>query len=134
MRTAILVTLTTIGSVGCSRIESGKPVPVPESSAPAPNNTAVNKRDADLATKLPTDQGENPADRERTAEIRKKILDTKDLSVNARNIKVITADGKVTLRGPVDSDAEREVIAKLAAEIAGESNVDNQLEVVSDRK
>ena len=126
---------------GCEPVNTDRAVPV-TSTTPAdttttttstnpvvPNNTAVNKRDADGATKTPLDQKENQADIDRTAEIRKRILDTPDMSTNARNCKVITADGKVTLRGPVNSEAERELIVKIATAVAGEGNVDNQLEV-----
>ena len=129
---------------GCEPVNSDRAVPV-AGATPAdtttvtttstnpvvPNNTAVNKRDADGATKTPLDQKENQADIDRTAEIRKRILDTPDTSTNARNCKVITANGKVTLRGPVDSEAERELIVKIATAVAGEGNVDNQLEVKS---
>jgi hyperosmotically inducible protein len=106
----------------------------PSTSTPAteptpPNNTAVNERDASGATKTPIDQDETQADVNRTAEIRKRILDTEDLSVNARNAKVITSQGKVTLRGPVESEAERDTLAKIATDVAGAGNVDNQLEV-----
>src|SRR5262245_41045163 len=74
-----------------------------------PNNTGVNVRDTDRVTrdpKLPLDQNENQADIDITAKIRQQVLDTEGMSVNARNSKIITADGKVTLRGPVESDDE----------------------------
>lgn len=96
----------------------------------SPDNTAVNERDAVRDTKTPIDQDENQADVTRTAEIRKRLLDQPDMSVNARNAKIITSQGKVTLRGPVDSEAERDALVKIATEIAGAENVDNQLEVV----
>ena len=64
-----------------------------------------------------------------TAKIRQQVLDVKDLSIDARNVKIITADGKVTLRGPVKSSEERETIERIARDVAGEGNVDNQLEV-----
>jgi hyperosmotically inducible periplasmic protein len=130
--------------LGCEPVNSDRAVPVPGTTPPAdatttttttstnpvaPNNTAVNKRDADGATKTPLDQNENKADIDRTAEIRKRILDTPDMSTNAQNCKVMTANGKVTLRGPVNSEAERETIVKIATAVAGEGNVDNQLEV-----
>jgi hypothetical protein len=95
-----------------------------------PDNTAVNERDAVRDTKTPIDQDENQADVNRTAEIRKRLLDQPDMSVNARNAKIITSQGKVTLRGPVDSEAERDALVKIATDIAGAENVDNQLEVV----
>lgn len=96
----------------------------------SPDNTAVNERDAVRDTKTPIDQDENQADVTRTAEIRKRLLDQPDMSVNARNAKIITSQGKVTLRGPVDSEAERDALVKIATDIAGAENVDNQLEVV----
>jgi osmotically-inducible protein OsmY len=96
-----------------------------------PDNTAVNKRDAEANTKTPLDQKENQADVNLTAKIRREVLDVKDLSIDARNAKIITADGKVTLRGPVQSAEERDTLARIALAVAGEGNVDNQLEVAA---
>ncbi len=111
---------------GCDQMDQSRTAaPLPETTPPiAADNTAVNERDADGATKTPIDQDENQADVERTAEIRKRIFDQSDLSLNARNAKVITSQG-----GPVESDAERQTLARIATEIAGAANVDNQLEV-----
>jgi osmotically-inducible protein OsmY len=89
----------------------------------------VNKRDANASTKTPLDQKENQADVSLTAKIRQQVLDVKDLSIDARNVKIITADGKVTLRGPVKSSEERETIERIARDVAGVGNVENQLEV-----
>jgi osmotically-inducible protein OsmY len=97
----------------------------------APENTAVNRRDADGRTKTPIDQNENQADIDLTAKIRRQVLDVKDLSVDARNAKIITANGKVTLRGPVKSTEERDTIDRIARQAAGDGNVDNQLEVAA---
>jgi hyperosmotically inducible periplasmic protein len=74
------------------------------------------------------DQNENQTDIDITANIRKRVVDT-EMSVNAQNVKIITQDGKVTLRGPVKSADEKTQIEKLAQEVAGTENVDNQLEV-----
>jgi hyperosmotically inducible protein len=104
----------------------------PGSSTPEvtqPDNTDVNDRDASGATKTPIDQDENQDDVNRTAEIRQRVLATEGMSVNARNVKIITSKGKVTLRGPVNSDTEKETIDKIAREVAGDQNVDNQIEV-----
>jgi osmotically-inducible protein OsmY len=51
------------------------------------------------------------------------------MSINARNIKIVTSQGKVTLRGPVASAAEKDAIDKMARDVAGSDNVDNQLEI-----
>jgi hypothetical protein len=99
-----------------------------------PDNTARNQRDTNRETrepKLPIDQKENQADIDTTAKIRQRVLKIDGLSVNGRNVKIVTADGKVTLRGPVQSEAERDEIAKIARDVAGDSNVDDQLEVKS---
>ena len=91
-------------------------------------STEVNVRDRSDAVKTPIDQNENRKDIDITANIRKRVVDTK-MSVNAQNVKIITQDGKVTLRGPVKSDEEKAQIEKTAHEVAGAANVDNQLEV-----
>jgi len=105
----------------------------PEANA-EPDNTAVNARDTNRETrepKLPIDQKETKTDVDMTAKIRQRVLATEGMSINARNVKIITADGRVTLRGPVDSSAERDTVAKIARELAGENNVDDQIEVKS---
>jgi len=94
-----------------------------------PDNTAVNERDRNRETKTPIDQNENQRDVNITADIRKAVLAEKDMSINARNVKIITADGKVTLRGPVNSDQEKEVIDDIARRLAGKDNVTNEIEV-----
>lgn len=93
-----------------------------------PTNTAINKRDRSDARKTPIDQDENQKDIDITAKIRSRIVDEK-LSVNGHNCKIITHDGRVTLRGPVQSDAEKQLIEKIAIDVAGADHVDNQLEV-----
>ncbi len=92
------------------------------------DNTAVNKRDRDTAAKTPLDQNENKLDIGITADIRKRVVGTK-MSINAHNVKIITQDGKVTLRGPVKTADEKNQIEEIACSVAGEKNVDSQLEV-----
>jgi osmotically-inducible protein OsmY len=92
------------------------------------DNTGVNERDRDDATKTPIDQNENQTDIDITANIRKRVVDT-EMSVNAQNVKIITQDGRVTLRGPVKSAAEKQQIEAIATSVAGADKVDSQLEV-----
>jgi osmotically-inducible protein OsmY len=94
----------------------------------APDNTSINKRDVNEQTLTPFDQSNSKADRNITQTIRKSIM-SEDLSMNAKNIKIITRDGDVTLRGPVDSSAERVRIAELAKATPGLKSLNNQLEV-----
>ena len=95
----------------------------------APNNTGRNVRDRGGATLTPGDQSESQADRRLTQQIRKAIMADKSLSTTAKNVKIITINGTVTLRGPVKSVHEKEAIEAKAQQIAGATNVDNQLEV-----
>jgi osmotically-inducible protein OsmY len=92
------------------------------------DNTGVNERDRDAAAKTPIDQNENKRDVNITADIRKKVVATK-MSVNAQNVKIITQDGKVTLRGPVKNEDEKKQIEDIARDVAGAGNVDSQIEV-----
>ena len=95
-------------------------------------NTGVNVRDKGDVTVTPEEQGGEAGDREITAAIRRAIVKDDSLSLNAHNVKIITQDGTVTLRGPVESAAERTTIAQLAEKTAGVKRVDNQLEINAD--
>ncbi|MEY2409897.1 MAG: hyperosmotically inducible periplasmic protein, partial [Verrucomicrobiota bacterium] len=96
------------------------------------DNTARNVRDRKSATLTPIDQGTSAADMDTTRRIRKEIVGQDGLSVYARNVKVITLNGRVTLRGPVHTEEEKARISDIANRIARSENVDNQLEVKRD--
>ena len=65
-----------------------------------------------------------------TAKIRKALIADKALSMYAHNVKIITQNGSVTLKGPVRSEDEKQQVASKAAEAAGGADkVDNQLTV-----
>ncbi|WP_233561662.1 BON domain-containing protein [Sorangium cellulosum] len=95
----------------------------------AADNTDKNDRDRDPAALTPGDQGENEADRTITQKIRQAVVANDTLSMNAKNVKIITNGQVVTLRGPVKSDKEKADIAAIAQGIPGVQRVDNQLEV-----
>ena len=112
--------------VGCSKEPTAEKV----AQAPA-DNSGKNVRDRDEQTKTAGDQSENEADRTISQNIRKSLTADDSLSTNGKNVKVITMDGKVTLRGPVKNDQEKAAIAAKAQQVAGVKNVDNQLEIAS---
>ena len=93
------------------------------------DNTARNQRDRDAAAQTSGDQAENPADREISANIRRAVVADESLSSNAHNVKIITSNGVVTLRGPVKSAQEKAAIEAKAKQVAGVQSVNNQLEV-----
>jgi len=93
------------------------------------DNTGRNARDSKGNKLTPFDQGGSAADREISATIRKALVDNDQLSMNAHNVKIITRNGQVTLRGPVKTASEKTTVANVAAKTNGVKGVNNQLEV-----
>jgi hyperosmotically inducible protein len=94
-----------------------------------PDNTATNERDRSGETKTSGDQSNSSADLKITQAIRQALLKDRELSMTAKNIKVITANGQVTLRGPVRSAQEKAKIDQIAKSAAGGTQIDDQLDV-----
>lgn len=101
---------------------------VGDSSSNAVDNTGRNVRDRADSALTPLDQGGSEADRAITQRIRQAITGNDQLSTDAKNIKIITQNGKVTLRGPVQNDQELKTIETIVQQ-AGVTTFDNQLEV-----
>jgi hyperosmotically inducible protein len=98
------------------------------SQAP-PDNTKVNQRDRDQNEPTADQQKENTSDRQLAAQIRRAVVKDKSLSSSAHNIKIIAQNGKITLKGPVKSEQEKEAIEAKATEIAGPNQVTSELQV-----
>jgi osmotically-inducible protein OsmY len=90
---------------------------------------AAAKGDTDKSAPTATDQQENEADRKISQQIRQAVTKDDSLSVSAQNIKIITQDGKVTLRGSVKNDSEKQKIAEKAKQVAGVKNVENLITI-----
>src|SRR5580704_9565610 len=97
--------------------------------AQQPDNTANNKQEAAPGSPTADQQKESTADRDLTNKIRRSLPEDKSLSMYAHNIKLITHDGEVTLKGPVKTEDERAAIEAKATSIAGSGKVQNQLTV-----
>jgi hyperosmotically inducible periplasmic protein len=94
-------------------------------SGQEPDNTKANRQPQTTA-----DQAKNnKSDLTLEKQIRRAIVKDKQLSTYAHNVKIVARDGKVTLRGPVKSDAEKTSVEQKATEIAGAGNVTNELTV-----
>jgi hyperosmotically inducible protein len=102
-----------------------KPAEVPA------DNTGRNERDTKSGALTPLDQGGSEGDRTITQHIRADVIQADDVSVNGKNVKIITIDGVVTLRGPVASAREKKDIAAIAKRVEGVKRIDNQLEVAT---
>jgi hyperosmotically inducible protein len=97
---------------------------------PKPDNTAVNKRDQNPGEATADQQKMNAADRDNTAKIRRSVMADKSLSSYAHNVKIISQNGTVTLKGPVRSDEEVRSIVSNATDVIGRPDkVINQMSV-----
>jgi hyperosmotically inducible periplasmic protein len=130
MKVNFIIVLMIFTAAGCSDTANSGTVTKepPSAGAVARDNTGVNTRDRDNTAVTPTDQKENKADIDVTANIRKRIVAAK-VSVDAQNAKIVTRDGKVTLRGPVKTANEKQQLEQIATDVAGAQNVESQLEV-----
>src|SRR5437868_5018245 len=121
MKRFVLFTLLVIGLCGCENKSNTVTTQQPSNGTNA-DNTAVNVRDKNNTEKTPLDQNENKTDIDITAKIRKAVVAT-NMSTNAHNVKIITQNGEVTLRGPVKSADEKQKIEDIAHSVAGNSKV-----------
>jgi hyperosmotically inducible protein len=93
------------------------------------DNTATNARDRSGETQTSGDQSNSSADLKTTQAIRQALMKDGELSMTAKNIKIVTANGQVTLRGPVKTVQEKSKIDQLARSAAGGAKIENQLDV-----
>ena len=98
-------------------------------NAPASDNTKMNQRDRNPNEPTADQQQNNRSDRDITQQVRKAIEADKTFSTYAHNVKVITQNGQVTLKGPVRSEEEKRAVEAKAAEVAGEGKVSSELTV-----
>jgi hyperosmotically inducible protein len=107
----------------------GMTIAIPAMAQTPPDNTKVNTRDRAKDAVTADQQKENAVDRNVARKIRQSLMKDKGLSTYAHNVKVIAQDGRVTLKGPVRSDEERQAVEAKATEVAGAGHVINQLSV-----
>lgn len=98
---------------------------------PAANNSAVNERDRSVTELTAEDQGSSDQDVGLTRRIRQEVVKVDSLSTDAHNIKIITINGKVTLKGPVKSLAEKNQVERISRKVAGNANVRSEIEIVT---
>jgi hyperosmotically inducible periplasmic protein len=99
----------------------------------APDNSKTNTRDRSKDEPTADQQKENATDRELTRSVRRALMDDKELSSYAHNIKIISQDGEVTLKGPVRSEDEKRVVEAKATKVAGAGHVTNEMSVATQK-
>lgn len=100
----------------------------PQQAADA-DNTKQNKQEMPTAEQ----QTNNAADLDMAKNVRRALMQDKSLSTYAHNVKVIAQNGKITLKGPVRTQDEKQAIAAKAGEVAGQGNIVNELTVAPDK-
>ena len=108
--------------------------PATASDATGADNTKRNSSEQNKNTETAEKQSNSKDDLALTQKVRQAVMKDGSLSMNAKNVKIIAQDGKITLKGPVDSQQEKDTIGAEAGEIAGKDKVDNQLEVKAQKK
>jgi hyperosmotically inducible protein len=95
----------------------------------AADNTRINTRDRNANEPTADKQQNNMSDRDITKQIRQALAKDDSLSTYAHNVKVVTQNGQVTLKGPVRSEDEKRAVEAKATAIAGNDKVTNNLDV-----
>jgi hyperosmotically inducible protein len=103
--------------------------PSTQQASPPADNTKVNERDRSQNEPTADQQKNNRSDRDITQQIRQSIMKDKSLSTYAHNVKIVTQDGQVTLKGPVRSEDEKQAIEAKAAQVAGDGKVTSELNI-----
>jgi osmotically-inducible protein OsmY len=129
MKNVVKVTITVVALAFMLVLASALTSAQDPSAAPAPDNSKVNERDRNKAEPTADQQKENRSDQDITQQIRQSIIKDESLSTYAHNVKIISQNGMVTLKGPVRSEDEKSAIVAKAVEVVGQDKVTNQLEV-----
>ena len=129
MKNVVKVTITVVALAFMLVLASALTSAQDPSAAPAPDNSKVNERDRNKAEPTADQQKENRSDQDITQQIRQSIIKDESLSTYAHNVKIISQNGMVTLKGPVRSEDEKSAIEAKAVEVVGKDKVTNQLEV-----
>jgi hyperosmotically inducible periplasmic protein len=129
MKKILVSIFSTLLMVCFSQAQHATPSPSETASdSNASDNTKRNSSEQNKSTETAEKQSNSKDDLALTQHIRQAVMKDGSLSINGKNVKIISKDGKVTLKGPVDSQQEKDTIAAKAGEIAGKYNVDDQLE------
>ena len=128
---SLFVVVFAVGISGPAVMAQEKSVNPPANTQP--DNTKVNKADRPDTRLTAQAQSQAKPDRELAAAVRRAIVRDKSLSTYAHNVKVITRDGSVTLRGPVRNIEEKAKVADLAKQVPNVQAIDNRLTVKSSK-
>ncbi|HVY48751.1 MAG TPA: BON domain-containing protein [Minicystis sp.] len=136
-KTTVLLTcgVLALGAGACEKAQ-GEQKPTRDTKTPSSleaDNTGRNVRERDATELTPKDQGNGAVDLQITKDVRQKLMADDRLSTDAKNVKVITTGGVVTLKGTVKDEAERRAVVAAARSVATTQRVDDQLDVKNEK-
>lgn len=126
---SIGLALTLAGGIAFAQTASNAPAAPAGQATPSADNTRMNGRDQGSTGDTAQSQSNAKSDRELLAAVRRSVVKDKSLSTTAHNIKILAANGVVTLRGPVKNDEEKAKVETLAKQVAGVTTVQNNLDI-----
>lgn len=97
-----------------------------------PDNTEINKRDQRASEKTADKHGTSEKDVKISSQLRQALVKDSSLSTYAQNIKIITVNGEVTLKGPVRTAVEQKALVNKAKNVSGVTRVLNETDVVKE--
>ena len=95
-----------------------------------PDNSAINVRDQSVTEVTAQHQSTKPSDFETARLIRAQLTTDETLSTYAKNVKIIVINELITLKGPVNNDAERMKVVRIANNVAPDYKIENLIQVV----
>jgi hyperosmotically inducible protein len=136
MKKLLLPLIASLLIIYSSQGQQATPIPndPAASDSTEADNTKRNSSEQNKNTDTAEKQSNSKDDLALTQKIRQAVMKDGSLSMNAKNVKIIARDGTISLKGPVDSQQEKDTIATAAGEIAGKDKVDDQLEVKAANK
>lgn len=126
----LLLVPVCLAVAGCDQQDKHPTQPNQKNTIYNADDTGINVRDREKNLPVAGDQPETESDRTITQKVRQVIVRDGDLSTNAKNIKIITIRGVVTLRGPVNNENEKANLERKARSIDGVDEVVNRLDIV----
>lgn len=96
----------------------------------SPDNSAANQRIIDANGLTAQNQSGLEKDIDVTTRIRQELVNDKTLSTYAKNVKIIVLKKGITIKGPVNTIAERDRIVNVANGVAPQMKIYNQMTVV----
>jgi hyperosmotically inducible periplasmic protein len=134
MKKLLLPLIASLLMIYSSQGQQATPIPYDPAALTEADNSKRNSTEQNKNTDTAEKQSNSKDDLALTQKIRQAVMKDGSLSMNAKNVKIIARDGTISLKGPVDSEREKDTIATAAGEIAGKDKVDNQLEVKAANK